>query len=288
MKVAYAELSGELSGRSIEDDATQRAWVIRSNILHGHAVGPQWHGLTLRYVGRGTEHYRIGGRHYRVGDDQFMIAPQQMGSEAEIRRSELKGTLGLCIFLPTGDGAADLLVDAPVILPASCMLGTALRNALQRLSLPAPAIDEPWRVAAEAKRLAAETLLALDDQVEAVAGLKRRTRFEAVRRMNSARAYLHSVTSRPVPLDELALEVAVSPFQLLRSFRDCFGETPASYHRRLRLNLARHAVEGDGHSYAFVADRFGFADGSSFSHAYKRTFGEPPVRRLRPGEAAHA
>lgn len=98
--------------------------------------------------------------------------------------------------------------------------------------------------------------------------------------MNLARAYLHQVTNRAVPLDELARETAVSPFQLLRTFRDCFGETPASYHRRVRLSLARELAEEKGLSYAFVADRFGFAGGASFSHAYRRTFGKSPVREL--------
>jgi AraC family transcriptional regulator len=70
----------------------------------------------------------------------------------------------------------------------------------------------------------------------------------------------------------------MSRFQLLRYFRDCFGAPPATYHRQLRLRLAREAVERSGLSWADAAHRFGFSDGSSLSHAFRRTFGEAPVR----------
>jgi AraC-like DNA-binding protein len=225
--------------------------------------------MVLRYVGRGTEHYKIGGRYYRVDDDQLMIAPQTLGSEVEIRKGELTETLGLCIFFPQlGDGS-ESLIDGP------------MKQALRKLDSPRRTLDEPARVAFEARAHIRETIGALHRQMDLVPGLKRATRFETVRRMNLARAYLHQVTNRAVPLDELARETAVSPFQLLRTFRDCFGETPASYHRRVRLSLARDLAEKEGLSYAFVADRFGFAGGASLSHAYRRTFGKSPVQDLR-------
>lgn len=280
MSVAYGELIGELKPSPDRRNAAAVTAVVLSSISHGASVGPQWQGLTVRYVGRGVEHYSIAGRYYRLGEDQLMIAPQILQSEIEVRRSECKGTLGLCVFLPELDGGAELLVDGPVVLPARCGLGTMLKRSLKRLNAPVRSVDEPDRIALETRSGLSETIHLLDSQIDQVPGVKRRTRFEAVRRLNLARAYLHAVTDRGVPLDELAKEVAISPFQLLRGFRDCFGETPAAYHRRLRLSLAREMAERDGLPYGFVADRFGFAGGASFSHAYRRTFGAPPVRSL--------
>jgi AraC-like DNA-binding protein len=283
MTVGYRELIGELKPASGRHAPLPGATVVYSRISHGGAAGALARGLTVRYVGRGAECYSIAGRYCRLGEDQLMIAPQQLASEVEVRRGEEAGTLGLCVFIPQLDDGAELLVDGPIILPAICALGSLFRRSLKRLNGPVRSLDEPNRIALETVSRLTETIHALDGQVDLVPGVKRRTRFEAVRRLNLARAYLHSVTDRGVPLDELAREVAVSSFQLLRGFRDCFGETPAAYHRRLRLNLAREMAERDGLPYAFVADRFGFAGGASFSHAYRRTFGVPPVRAIARG-----
>lgn len=280
MNVAYGELFGELKPSTVARSSAPTTNVILTSISHGVSTSPAWQGMTIRYVGRGTEHYRIDGRYYRLSEDQLMIAPQKLGAEIEIKKADRAGTLGLCLFFPeVGDGS-DMLVDSPVVLPASCDLGLGLKSSLERLRSPRRPGGEPDRIAGNARLRVRDTILALDRQIESVAGLKRRTRFEAVRKMNLARAYLHQVTDRAVALDELAREAAMSPFQLLRCFRDCFGDTPAAYHRRLRLTLARKAAEDRDLPYALIADRFGFAGGASFSHAYRRAFGKPPVREL--------
>jgi len=281
MSVVFSELLGELRQTGIVKSEAGSPVVIRSSISHGASIGPRWSGLTVRFVGQGTEHYSIAGRYYRVSEDQLMIAPQIVGSEVEVRRSERQPTLGLCVYLPESIEGLEAVVDGPVVLPASCRLGASLRSALHRISLPVRSRDEPRKIASDTCLHLRETVLELEREVDALPGLKRRTRFEAVRRMNLAKAYLHHVTSRAVTLEELGREVGVSSFQLLRSFRDCFGETPAAYHRRLRLTLAREAAAENRQPLSFVADRFGFAGGASLSHAHRRTFGKPPVRALK-------
>lgn len=133
MTVTYRELLGELKPATTERSLTPGVNVVLSSISHGASVSPSWSGMVLRYVGRGAEHYKIGGRYYRVGDDQLMIAPQTFGSEVEIRKGELAETLGLCIFFPElGDGS-ESLIDGPIVLPSSCALGERLKQALRRL-----------------------------------------------------------------------------------------------------------------------------------------------------------
>jgi AraC family transcriptional regulator len=98
-----------------------------------------------------------------------------------------------------------------------------------------------------------------------------------VRRAHLAQAYLHSVIERAVDLAEVAAAVGYSQFQLLRAFQHCFGERPASYHRKLRLNLALDEARRRRVPLGSVCDEFGFAGASSFSHAYRRAFGHAPV-----------
>ncbi len=278
--VAYGEFRGQLQPSLASGDSDVPNRVVFSNISHGSLARPGAAGVVVRFVGRGTEHYSIGQRYYAVNEDQFMIAPRPLGSEVEIRRTEREGTLGLCIYLGEIGEGLEQFVEAPIVLPAICELGLRLKDALSRLVRPMRPSDVHERIVDESRVILHETILRLEGQIDAVPGLKRRTRFEAVRRLNLARAYLHSVTDRAVPLSELASEAAISQFQLLRSFRDCFGETPAAYHRRLRLNLARELVKKEGLDYASVADRFGFSSGASLSHSHRRTFGNPPIRSL--------
>jgi AraC-like DNA-binding protein len=123
----------------------------------------------------------------------------------------------------------------------------------------------------------------MEETLRMIAGIdaqKPSTRYETMRRLNVARGYLHEVTDRPVELAELAKVSGISRFQLLRNFRDVFGAPPAAYHRNLRLCLAKEQVESRRLTCSQAAHRFGFADCSSFSHAYRRVFGEPPIRSL--------
>lgn len=276
----YAELSGYLQGvggRSMRPAGK----VVLSNVTHGEHEGTRAHGTGIKYVAQGTERYTIGGRHYAVQAGQFLCMSQSLEHHGEVRRGG-DAALGICMFVPA-DGpvaAASDLFETPLIFSAECSpLGRLLRSRHRAMLHPAadrPALAEGLLGAVEAQLepLIAETLCALD----ALPSLKLATRYESLRRLHLARGYLHDVTDRAVDLPELAAQAGMSRFQLLRYFRDCFGAPPGTYHRRLRLQLAREAVERGGSSWREAAHQFGFSDGSSLSHAFRRTFGEAPVR----------
>jgi AraC family transcriptional regulator len=172
-----------------------------------------------------------------------------------------------------------------MIFSASCsQLGRLLSDCAKQMASSKPqrpliASQLLQRVAAQIEPLMEETVGIL----EGMDALKASTRHEALRRLNIARGYLHAVTDRPVELAELAKVAGISRFQLLRSFRNAFGAPPAAYHRSLRLKLAKQEIELKLLSCSEAAHRFGFADCSSFSHAYRRAFGEAPIRSLAGG-----
>ena len=109
---------------------------------------------------------------------------------------------------------------------------------------------------------------------------KASTRYETLRRLQRARAYLHSIVDRTVGLAELAEVSRISRFRLVRQFKQAYGLPPTAYHTALRLDLAREQLARRQHPCAAVAHQFGFADGSSFSHAYRRRFGVAPSSEL--------
>jgi AraC-like DNA-binding protein len=282
--VAYRELYGRLEagsgGAAAASAVLASDAVVFSNIEQGSAASAPVPGLSVRYVARGCENYRIGGRGYRIEEGQVMIAPHDEGAECEIRRDGTAGTLGLCTLVR---GATDELqwVFGPLLLGTGCSpLGPMLHDTARALRNPSPAKN------AVARQLVARLRSELPNvaqsfvaQAAAVEGTKASTRFEMVRRANLAQAYLHSTTDHAVDLDELATAVGASPFRLLTSFQKCFGDTPASYHRKLRLTLALEEARRRGIPISTVADEFGFAGASSFSHAYRRSFGHAPVWR---------
>lgn len=261
--------------------------VVLSEITHGAHAGTRFEGTGIKYVGRGTEHYVVADRRYTVNAGQFLCMAQSLDHVGEVPRTGDR-TLGLCMFLPAAQPTVPTgqAFEKPLIFSADASpLGRLLRDHLR--TMMRPTADRPVlagslldQVGRGLAPLMIETLAALD----ALPGLKASTRYENLRRLHLARAYLHDVTDRAVDLPELAAHAGMSRFQLLRYFRDCFGTPPAAYHRRLRLRRVRDAVERDGLTWAQAAQRCGFPDGSSLSHAYKRAFGCSPARAERHAE----
>lgn len=274
--VAYWELHGRLE--KAEPRPAGRDVVVLSNIEQGAETSSGAPGLTIRYVARGCENYRIEGRGYRLEAGQIMIAPHETGAECEIRKTEGSGTLGICTLLRDATDQLDWIYG-PLIVSADCIpLGTMMHEGARAL----------W-TAPNAKRELARSLISglrsempsvaqsVLKQAAAVDGAKPRTRFEMMRRAYLAQAYLHATLDHAVDLKELAGVAGISPFRLLAAFQQCFGETPASYHRKLRLNRVIAEASRRGMPISAVSEEFGFAGVSSFSHAYRRAFGRAPV-----------
>lgn len=276
----YGEISGKLDLKSPPVDQLQNA-VVLSDITHGAHQGTRAPGIGIKYVARGTEYYTIDGRTYAVEEGQFMCMSQMLPSVVEVKRTGMS-TLGICIFIRdnTARPNHDEALERPLISPVHCSsLGKIICQSMKGMLLPAAK-----------RRTLASSLLSginanldpfLEDtarQLDSLISLKKTTRSENLRKLSVARGYLHEVTERAVELPELSVVAGLSRFQLLRYFRDCYGAPPGAYHRRLRLGLAKQAIDLTKLSCSQAAQRYGFADASSFSHAYRRAFGEPPVR----------
>jgi transcriptional regulator GlxA family with amidase domain len=102
------------------------------------------------------------------------------------------------------------------------------------------------------------------------------TRRDLYTRLDRARAFLHDNPHRQVPLDELAKAAGLSQFHLLRSYKAAFGAPPASYHRRLRLDLAAAELREGARPPGAIGQRYGFGDVRSFRRAFVGRFGRPP------------
>lgn len=275
-EIGYWEIHGSLE-RGVPRPPSRHV-VVLSNISHGEQTSPGACGVTIRYVARGCENYRIGGKACRLEAGQVLIAPHLSGADCEVRRVDRSGTLGVCTLVRA---AADELawLQGPLILGSRDPL---LHSVMSRATTELHAAQRPkLRVAqdliAELKQRLPGVAQNVLSQTAAAAGAKPSTRFEMVRRANLAKAFLDANIDRHVDLAELAAVTGVSPFRLLAAFQHCFGQTPANYHRQLRLQLALDEARRRQVPLASIVDEYGFADASSFSHAYRRAFGRAPV-----------
>jgi AraC family transcriptional regulator len=98
-----------------------------------------------------------------------------------------------------------------------------------------------------------------------------------------ARAAAHCIETRSaeaLTLDEVALAAGLSPFHLLRVFRQAIGVTPHQYLMRTRLMHALRLLRDTRAPVTDVAYDTGWADLSNFNKAFRREFGCSP-RSLR-------
>jgi AraC-like DNA-binding protein len=104
----------------------------------------------------------------------------------------------------------------------------------------------------------------------------------AVRR---AAAFIDSQADHPITLPDIAAAAGVTARALQYAFRRHYGTTPTGFLRRVRLERAhrdlRDADPASGLTVAAIARKWGWANPSQFTAAYRRQFGRPPSQTLR-------
>ncbi|MCX7623343.1 MAG: AraC family transcriptional regulator [Thermomicrobium sp.] len=102
-----------------------------------------------------------------------------------------------------------------------------------------------------------------------------RRALEAVERIRQA-------FDRPLRIEELARELAMSASSLHHQFKAVTGLSPLQFQKQLRLLEARRLLLREGLEVTAAALRVGYRDVSHFSRDYKRLFGVPPSRDVEP------
>jgi AraC-like DNA-binding protein len=95
------------------------------------------------------------------------------------------------------------------------------------------------------------------------------------RSIERVKAYLESNYPENISLEQLAAIAHLSPFYLLRTFRDCVGMPPYEYLTQVRILQAKRLLS-QGYAIAQVAQQTGFADQSHLTRQFKRFVGVPP------------
>jgi AraC-like DNA-binding protein len=126
--------------------------------------------------------------------------------------------------------------------------------------------------------MACETaILRLAARVEVNATTARRSAKGPTASIRRARDRIDADPSAQLTLGDLAKEVGLSRYQLLRGFAREFGLTPHAYIVQGRIAWARRLIRG-GQALAEVAAITGFFDQSHLTRCFVRQFGITPSR----------
>jgi AraC-like DNA-binding protein len=161
---------------------------------------------------------------------------------------------------------ASLAFSAPVFVDVELRM---LFNVAFRYSTPTVAVRDAMACETALLRLVAR--LAIND-----AAARRNTRMPTAS-IRRARDRIDSDPSARLTLTDLASEVHLSRYQLLREFARQLGLTPHAYILQKRIALARRLIRG-GHALAEAAVIAGFYDQSHLTRCFVRQFGVTPSR----------
>ena len=99
-------------------------------------------------------------------------------------------------------------------------------------------------------------------------------------RIGQVRAYLEEHFTENITLDQLAALVDLSPFHLLRLFRETVGLPPHSYLTQIRVTRAKRLIAASL-SLVEVAGAVGFSDQSHLTKHFKAIIGVTPGQYAR-------
>jgi AraC-like DNA-binding protein len=107
------------------------------------------------------------------------------------------------------------------------------------------------------------------------------------RAVRQARAYLDANIAQGITLTDLAAQVHLSPYYLLRVFRDEVGMPPHAYLESVRIQQAQRLL-AQGEPLAAVAHDLGFSTQSHFTTSFRRIIGVTPGQYVRYLRDSHA
>ncbi|MEM7144915.1 MAG: AraC family transcriptional regulator [Verrucomicrobiota bacterium] len=100
-----------------------------------------------------------------------------------------------------------------------------------------------------------------------------------------ALALIHRDPTQPWTVESLAGAVGVSRSGLAARFADLVGETPMTYLRQWRFEVARNWLRDTDQTLAEIAEQLGYESEASFSRAFKKATGQTPGSVRREAEA---
>ena len=108
---------------------------------------------------------------------------------------------------------------------------------------------------------------------------------ERVASLRSARDLIDLRFAEPIDLDRMAAQAGFSKFHFARAFKDTYGETPANYLTRRRVERAKDLLRSANLTVTEVCMLVGFSSLGSFSSRFTELVGMSPSAYQRASAA---
>ncbi len=237
--------------------------------------------LSLKWVPRGSADYRTEGRAYRLSG-----ATQLLLNRGQPYRMNMRGeSETFVLFFPktVADAAWRAHSDSGDAMPEIPTAAAPPPRALQQCLFSLQAESRTLKPDADLLR---ELCVAVLGEIVSLAALRRgqafrinarrrTTREELLRRLLRAETYLRDAGHRAT-LSGAADAAALSPFHLIRIFKNVFNETPLAYGARTRLQAAHADLVRTRRPIAEIAEAAGYESRTAFDRAFARQFGTTP------------
>uniref|UniRef100_B0SVQ8 Transcriptional regulator, AraC family n=1 Tax=Caulobacter sp. (strain K31) TaxID=366602 RepID=B0SVQ8_CAUSK len=100
----------------------------------------------------------------------------------------------------------------------------------------------------------------------------------ALSRIHAAVRWIRENFNKPLRIEDLARQVAMSVSAFHRQFKTVTNMSPLQFQKTIRLMQARRLMTTEALGAAAVATRVGYESASQFSREYARLFGRSPAR----------
>lgn len=254
---------------------------------HQSSIPDQAGTLSLNMVLSGEGHFHFGCQHHTVRPTQILIVPPELSYGADFRFSThlVIAQLPEATIRRAMRDCTEMAEQAPEDprqqSETSFDFPPHLRfdrwNVAATLYAHADSGHDPGNEAlAAVSRLAARFVLEAHRGTRRISASRPSARHELFRRVCLARLRIEMDPQASLTLAELASWAALSPFHLLRTFSQAFGETPAQMRRRLLIDRAKSFLADPNWPVGEVAASVGFESHAAFCRAFRRLTGDSP------------
>ena len=243
-------------------------------------------GVTLGIVAQGSKALRVDGRTLAINPANYLVVTREMQYDAAVQpESELQPFLGVSVTFPPELVAKALVAladgsdsrSSPPTPAFTAPLEAALAEPLSRLL---NAVDDPVERRTLAP-LAVEELVFRLLRSDAATAMRGALRPGDARPITEAMRLMRMQAFRPLSVETIARQVAMSPSHFAHRFRAVARMSPMRFVKEVRLDAARTLLLSDGARASEVALRVGYESPAHFSRDFKRRFGTSPARYAR-------
>ncbi|QTC40708.1 helix-turn-helix transcriptional regulator [Bacillus sp. V3] len=266
-------------------------------VLHAKSDEFYWEGngqLSIKTFSNGKARYQTKRGFYAIEESRYLLLN---AGPYTISIDEPKEVESFCIFFQDGfaeevfrslSETNDSLLSDPFkdksplgfferTYPQNGALSGVLhafKRTLSGKALKALGYEEQFHQVMQALL---EDQLQIYQEVESLKAVRKSTREELYRRVNTAHEYIRAYFDRRVKLDDIAAAACLSPNHLLRTYQQLYKRTPHQHITEFRIQKARQLLSETDYTMTEITFLLGLQNPVSFSKLFKQFAGMSPA-----------